>query len=187
MVDRILVRSTNRNLYGQKIAGKTGLIYYVNPETGNLHAVDGAMPNPEPGCHPIDADRFRLFSKFRVSGAKKATPPPPPPTPKKKAPVTDVAPIFDDEEGVTPGPNLNEDSGDASGEKATPDPKPQPEASLVSELSDADDAWSKKEWKGWARSKGIALSKGQKALNKRPLIEAIREEARAKDLETASE
>lgn len=76
----VIVKSRLPHSRGQEIAGASGNLYRVDPETMLLHRVVGGQVAEEPGCEQVDADRllqFDAFSPYR-SPAPVAAPAPSP-------------------------------------------------------------------------------------------------------------
>lgn len=64
----IVVRCTLRHFRGGHIVGESGASYWVNPESGNLHAIDGQEPSAEAGIPADDAASLLAFAEYqRVS------------------------------------------------------------------------------------------------------------------------
>ena len=90
MTDNLLVEVHHRQSHarGTRVAGVGGRLYYVNAESGVLHAEVSGIVSAQSGCHPDCAARFAQFpDTFRR--VRSHTPPPPPSTP---SPPSAVAP-----------------------------------------------------------------------------------------------
>ena len=93
----IVVRCTIPHFRGGHIAGESGVVYWVNPESGNLHAIDGQSPSAEAGVPTADAVALLAFPGYqRVSAppvaARAASAAPAAPVPEEPKPAPEPEP-----------------------------------------------------------------------------------------------
>lgn len=154
------VKATRPNMRNQRIAGTGNRLYWIHPQTGMLHLVNGLTVAVESGVHPDCAARFRQFNGYEVEKR-------PPPAPPRRSQVAPPPPPPASDESETGGLPPDSDPSVAGSSDAPAEPVLLPE--------DADEL-TISGWLSLADDLGLELSAEEQATRpKSDLVALIRD------------